>query len=234
MASRRARIHDFYGTPANQRSQVLEKAAAAAAYDQFSFSGAGVADAAVVRTDLNGYSDWSRDKSIQDRVSLLDDFFSYLVPQLRQHCGVFFRDEGDCLVSLFTTYFGEKPTFDGIEAFCMKAGSRSYGKAQLSAKTVVARGGVAIFQKAHEVGTQDWSAEGEAFVRAARLEQAVESKQEITFFADEYDSDFAGTVNVAAPGAQPRWLVNRENLQVPGLALSGGWTDIVVLRPRGA
>jgi class 3 adenylate cyclase len=231
MASRRARIQDFYGTPRNQRAQILEKAAAS--WDQFSFAGAKVVDAVVVRTDLNGYSEWSRERSIEERVSLLDDFFSAVVPELRTSGGVFFRDEGDCLVSLFTKYFGEVPSFDSIEVFCMKAGSRLYGQAQLSAKTVVARGNVAIFQKAHEVGSQDWSAEGDAFVRAVRLEQAVPSAQEITFFADEYQAAFAATSNTPVAGGRAAWIENHESLQVPGLALTGGWSDVVVLRYRG-
>ena len=226
MASRRSRIQEFYSAPREQRGLYLEKAAAA--HDQFSFAGAMVVDAAVVRTDLNGYSDWSRDKRIDQRVALLDEFFSFLVPKLRFYSGVFFRDEGDCLVSLFTRYFGESPTLDGIEAFCMEATRQRYG-CELSAKTTVARGKVAIFQKAHEVGTEDWSAEGDAFVRAARLEQAVQSKQEITFFADEYDWDFSAT-NIAKPGAPSRWTPCRESIQVPGLALSGGWSEVVILR----
>lgn len=232
MASRRGRIQEFYATPRDHRLEILEKAAAGA--QAFAFTGAQVVDAVVVRTDLNGYSDWSRDRPIQDRAALLDEFFSSVVPDLNQCGGVFFRDEGDCIVSLFTKYFGQEPTFDSVERFCMRACSRHYGQSRLSAKTVVAHGNVAIFQKAHEIGSQDWSAEGDAFIRAARLENAVPSKQEITFFADEYDASFQVTENIVAPGRPVTFSVNRESLQVPGLAFSGGWSDVVVLRYQDA
>jgi hypothetical protein len=66
----------------------------------------------------------------------------------------------------------------------MVAAAREYGSARLSVKSVVACGHIAIYQKAHEAGSEDWSVERNPFVRAG-LETAVPSKQQITYFADE-------------------------------------------------
>ena len=183
----------------------------------------------VARTDLNGYSAWARGRSAGERALQLDAFFSSVVPRIELAGGVFFRDEGDCIVALFSDYFERGATFDMIEAYCMQVSARSYGAGDLSAKTCVSIGEIAIFQKQHEISSGDWSAEGEPFVRSARLEQAVSSTKHIVFFKDEYKSGFSSTSNVAPPGSSPAWREVFESLQVPGVGASGGWVDIARL-----
>ncbi len=205
--------------------QILEKAAASAEY---SFHGAELAFGIVVRTDLNGYSDWARDQDVSERAAVLDDFFSRTIPHLAKAGGVFFRDEGDCIISLFSDYFRAGATFNSAEAYCLRITSQEYGLPKLSAKSCIACGEIAIYQKAHETGSDDWSAEGDPFVRAARLEQALTSKRQVAYFADEYNAYFSAT-NFPMTGENPgRWLVKREKLQVPGLGAIGGWTDLVI------
>src|SRR5260221_4634083 len=181
MPNRRENIHDYYRKLG--KAMLLEKAAASAI--TFPFKGDEIAYAAVTRTDLNGYSTWARDKTAGQRAAQLDAFFSSVVPAIETAGGVFFRDEGDCIVALFSGYFDRAATFASIEKYCMTASQREYGSANLTAKTCVCCGDVAIFQKQHEKTTGDWSAEGEPFVRAARLEQAVQSGKQITFFEDD-------------------------------------------------
>src|SRR5262245_3296002 len=118
--SRRRDIHNFYNQRARQQpanaafgyrqferlseADRLEKSAASA--QVFEFHGEAVLYSVVVRSDLNGYSAWARDKRPSDRAALLDQFFSFAVPELQLHGGVYFRDEGDCIVGLFSEYFG--------------------------------------------------------------------------------------------------------------------------------
>lgn len=231
MANRRSRIHAFYSQPTNLRNlQLIEKAAAAAA-GRFAFHGAALVESVIVRTDLNGFSAWARDRQVPARAALLDEFFTRVIPALGVAGGVYFRDEGDCIVSLFSDYFGGGWSCQSAEGFCMSVASNEYGAAKLSAKSVVACGRIAIYQKSHEAGSEDWSAEGEPFVRAGRLETAVASKPKITFFADEYDAHFS-TTNIAAPGRPGAWNVSRESLQIQGLGASGGWHDVVVLEKK--
>lgn len=145
--------------------------------------------------------------------------------------GIYFRDEGDCIVALFSDYFQAGATHDSVEKFCMRACANLYGDAQLSAKAVVATGDVAYFQKAHEVGSEDWSAEGGAFVKAVRLEAAADSKRQINFFRDDYDKYFSKTNIIdASSGGIAKWYPEHEKRQVPGLGFDGGWTDITVLK----
>lgn len=227
MANRRERVHAFYNNPEQYRNasfEILEKAAAAA--DRFPFTGAKLVYAIVVRTDLNGYSAWAREREVGDRAALLDSFFSTAIPMLDQKGGVFFRDEGDCLISLFTSYFSASVTFAAAERYAMNLAGLEFGDEKLTAKSCISCGHVAIYQKAHERGSSDWSAEGEPFVRAARLEQAAESKPQVMFYADEYDSHFLSTNSSPGPSF---WKVERVNLQVPGLGLAGGWTEVVRL-----
>lgn len=226
MASRRSTIHDFYKRPAGQRPfHVVEKAASSA--DRFAFKGAQLTYAVVVRTDLNGYSTWARDKQVADRARLLDDFFTRVVPEAETSGGVVFRDEGDCIITLFTNYFNAVASFDSAEAFAMRVTAGEYGVAKLTAKSTISCGNVAIYQKAHEQRTQDWSAEGDPFVRAARLEQAITSKRQIVTYVSDYDAHFKNTSNYGQLGSKPKWSIRRDKLQVPGLALLGGWTDVV-------
>ncbi|HEU4583279.1 MAG TPA: hypothetical protein VFS67_33710 [Polyangiaceae bacterium] len=224
MANRRARIHEFYSQPG--RVIVGGTPAAASGY---AYRGAGFWNTVVVRCDLNRYSAWARDKTIEQRVNLLNDFFSTVVPLLEEHAGVYFRDEGDCIVSVFSGYFGLGATPERARAFCQAVVSKTYGTDELSAKAVVAFGSVAYFQKSHEIGSDDWSAEGQPFVTAARLEQAIESRPHIVFFQEEYDQVFAQSARVAAFGGRYYWEVESRSLQVPGLGLPGGWTDIFTL-----
>lgn len=229
MADRRTLIHDFYRQSGPQRLEVLRKAAAAV--DRYPFKGDAIDYTVLVRTDLNGYSSWARERDIATRVKLLDDFFSAVVPRVEAHGGVFYRDEGDCIVALFSGYFATGANFEKAELFCMWAASQTYGSPKLGAKCAVACGDVAYFQKAHEAGTADWSAEGEPFVRSARLEHALPSGPQVAFFKEDYDAHFV-TTNMAAPGGSGGWNVNREKLQVPGLSLTGGWTDVVRLTKK--
>jgi hypothetical protein len=186
---------------------------------------------------LNGYSDWVRGKSASARVSLLDQFFSTIIPALGTAGGIFFRDEGDCIVALFSDYFKIGATVQSIMGFCKSAASGAYGTSaeSLSAKVTVTWGQLAYFQKAHESGTEDWSAEGQPFVRSARLEQSIESKPQIVFYADDYDRLFAQSASIAPPGGIYYWEIQRRSLQVPGLGLVGGWADVVSMEyvPQG-
>lgn len=212
----------------------MEKAAASSA-GRFAFHGPALAEAVIVRTDLNGFSAWARDKQAPARAALLDDFFSRVIPALGVAGGVYFRDEGDCIVSLFSNYFGGGWTYGTAEAFCMSAAAGEYGIAKLSVKSVVACGQIAIYQKSHEIGSEDWSAEGDPFVRAGRLETAVPSKRQITYFADEYRAHFS-TTNISAAGqpAARLWNVSSESMQIQGLGAAGGWHDVVVLERKQA
>src|SRR5262249_5581211 len=118
MANRRSRIHEFYSQPINLRTaQLFEKAAAAAA-GRFAFHGPALVNAVIVRTDLNGFSDWARDKQVVQRAAMLDDFFTKVIPSLGAAGGVYFRDEGDCIVSLFSDYFGGGWSYQSAESFC--------------------------------------------------------------------------------------------------------------------
>ena len=77
-----------------------------------------------------------------------------------------------------------------------------------------------IYQKSNEVCTKDWSAEGEPFVRAVRIEQAVESKQQIYYFADEYDELFIQyTQYTEEPvvGKKYYWQLDRKDEEIQGL-----------------
>lgn len=226
MANRRARIQDFYSRPSTDLRTLFEKAAAEG---RFAFHGPAVVEAVVVRTDLNGYSAWARDKQAPARAAVLDDFFTRLIPVLNRAGGVYFRDEGDCIVSLFSSYFGAGWSHASAEAFTLQAGSNEYGQPKLSAKSSLACGRIAVYQKAHETGTEDWSAEGDPFVRAGRLEAAIASKQQVAFFAEDYDAHFL-TTNTGT--GTPAWNVKREKLQVPGVGAAGGWTDVVLLERR--
>ena len=107
-----------------------------------------------------------------------------------QYGGVYFRDEGDCIISLFSSYFGLEDPYAPVDNFCKAVVRARYGIDQLTAKAIVAEGEIAFYQKSNEVGTGDWSAEGEPFIRALRVEQAVESKRQIYYFAEEYDMLF--------------------------------------------
>lgn len=172
-----------------QKSGPIKEAAAATAItDRYLFTGDGLCDGVVVRVDLNGYSAWAQDRLMIYRVNLLNDFFTKVLNYMDQYGGVYFRDEGDCIISLFSSYFGLEDPYAPVDNFCKAVVSARYGIDQLTAKAIVAEGEIAFYQKSNEVGTGDWSAEGEPFIRAIRVEQAVESKRQIYYFAEEYDT----------------------------------------------
>ena len=188
MLSRRQDIVNHY-----LDDSIKEAAAATAAVtDRHLFRGDRSSKGVVVRVDLNGYSDWTQIFPPHYRVNLLNDFFTKVLTYLDQYEGIYFRDEGDCIVSLFSPYFGIEEPYLKSMCFCEAVVSDCYGirSYPLTAKAIVATGEIMIYQKSHEVDTKDWSAEGEPFVRAVRIEQAVESKQQIYYFADEFDELF--------------------------------------------
>ncbi len=205
-----------------------EAAAAAATEKRYQFRGSDLSDGVVVRVDLNGYSDRTQDRPIGYRVSLLNNFFTKVLEYLDEYNGIYLRDEGDCIVSLFSSYFGVMDPYSQVENFCKKVVSKYYGVDQLTAKAIVAAGEIAIYQKSHEVRTGDWSAEGEPFVRAVRLEQAVESNQHIYYFADEYRELFSRYTVSANMGEKYYWILGYRNEQVQGLRLSGGWVKLAI------
>jgi len=224
MANRRAGVQQFYD--ARQGPLTFINDAAAGRYD---FRGPAFAGTFVVRCDLNGYSAWAKDKVITERVSLLDTFFSTVVPQLGTFGGIYFRDEGDCIVSLFSDYFQTGSTPQSVRAFCQSVVSKTYGTDGLSAKAVVAHGPVAFFQKSHEVSSGEWSAEGHPFVAAARLEQAIDSKPQIVFFLETFQQLIWAHHPIAGTGEVYYWDVNTENRRVEGLNLPGGWAELVTM-----
>jgi hypothetical protein len=228
MPNRRESIHDFYKS--TEFGGVLQKALPLISTSSFPYRGPGIADSAVARADLNGYSEWSRDRPALERALLLDDFFSYAVPEIDRHGGVFFRDEGDCVVALFSTYFNPDLTTDRVERYCMRVGSQTYGSANLTASVSLAFGNVAFFQKRHEIGTDDWSAEGEPFVTSARIEAALTSIPQVVMLAEDYRARLASSTNRTPPGASrpPFWLIGEpEPMQIQGLGRPGGWVDVV-------
>ncbi|WP_437945559.1 hypothetical protein WME98_32245 [Sorangium sp. So ce296] len=227
MTSRRQQLSDYYRLKAGADQALIEKSAASA--QRYKYYGDQLTVALVVRADLNGYSKWAREKEISERVALLDEFFSRVVPTVEDHGGVYFRDEGDCIVCIFSPYFGVFEVQKSM-SFCKQIVGQVYGPDELTAKvTIACDSKVAFFQKAHERGTDDWSAEGEAFVRAARLEQAIPSRPRIYAYAAEYDILFHENAPTASAGERYYWTVNAEKLQVPGLSLAGGWTDVKYL-----
>ena len=221
-----------------QRDTLLKEAAAAAATEKrYQFRGPDLSDGVVVRVDLNGYSDRTQGRSIGYRVKLLNNFFTKVLEYLDECKGIYFRDEGDCVVSIFSTYFGLADPYASVEDFCKKVVSNYYGYGVdlLTAKAIVAAGEIAIYQKSPEVGTGDWSAEGEPFVRAVRLEQAVESKQQIYFFADEYRELFSRYTIPANMRTKYYWQLDYIKEQVQGLRFPRGWVELAIIEyiPEG-
>ena len=222
MPSRRQNIFSHYG----QRHIPLVEASAAER--RYQFREPGLFEGVVVRVDLNEYSDWTRDHEVSDRVTLLDDFFTKVVSYLHKHQGIYFRDEGDCIVSLFSSYFELEDPYSPVDSFCKAVVRDRYGVDHLTAKAIVAAGEIAFYQKSHEIATGDWSAEGEPFVRAVRIEQAVESKQQIYYFAEEYNNLFSYYTNTAAVGEKYYWRLDYKNTQVQGLGVPGGWVELAI------
>lgn len=247
--SRRQKFHDFYAgkraasvtgydlsppaaTSARgllSNSPLAESVRSSAASQKYKYRGDRIADAIVVRADLNGYSKWAADKPIASRVALLSEFFTEVVRDLDLCDGIYFRDEGDCVVGIFSNYFSLGFSNTQAEPFCKMVVGKAYGAAKLTAKCCVALGKIAIYQKAHEVGSDDWSAEGQPFVNAARLEHSVPSKAAIFYFEDEFKSTILPTINFVGSGGRYHWLHETENMRVAGLGLDGGWAKIRVV-----
>ncbi len=203
-----------------QKSGPIKEAAAATAItDRYLFTGDGLYDGVVVRVDLNGYSAWAQDRLMIYRVNLLNDFFTKVLNYMDQYGGIYFRDEGDCIISLFSSYFGLDDPYAPVDKFCKAVVRDRYGIDRLTAKAIVAEGEIAFYQKSNEIVTGDWSAEGEPFIRAIRVEQAVESKQQIYYFADEYDALFSQYTKAPALGKRYYWQWYYKYEKVQGLGL---------------
>jgi hypothetical protein len=203
--------------------------------DRISYKGEATVHGVVVRCDLNGYSTWARERTLRDRAQLLDDFFSWVFSALEYFKGVYFRDEGDCLVAIFSSYFEPNATYQQIRHFCSAVVGRTYGKDELTAKAIVSCGQIAIFQKNHELGTDDWSAEGEPFVLAARVEQAIKSEPKIYYFKKDYDAYFSQGTSFVMPGDVYYWAFTEESHVVKGIGKVAGREDFCVLEhiPNG-
>ncbi len=235
--SRRHDVFRYYRTPKSQRlaSPLLNALQKSAASQTHVFTSEKIEFSLVVRLDLNAYSTWALGKPLSLRRDLLDDFFSFVVSRLGVKKGVYFRDEGDCLIAIFSNYFNLGASFSDVREFCKEVVSKTYGQGKLSAKATLSAGDVAYFQKAHEIGTDEWSAEGQPFVRAVRLEAAVDSKPCVYFFKDDYVSYFTASAPAAASGGAPAtWIRDDDaSVQVVGLNAAGGWVDIVKLEYKG-
>ena len=239
--SKRSRFYEYYVQPRESRYELLEKAAAvqSSTNREYDFKGKAVQYSIVVRADLNGYSKWAKDKKIEERVKLLDDFFTHAALLMQKYNGIYFRDEGDCLVILFSIYFDNGFQNADVRAFCKGIVSKKYGADSLTAKCCVSGGEIAYYQKLHEIGSFDWSAEGQPFVNAHRLEAAIESKPRIYLFNDdEIDSVFSSivlpTIQWAPSGSNTSvWTVSQgEKYQVQGVGKNGGWVKIAYFEYR--
>lgn len=177
---------------------------------KYKFKGEKVVLGGIVRIDLNNYSKWTQNKSLQDRTALLDDFFTHILQELDKHKGVYLRDEGDCLVAIFSSYF--TGTFDPkkIESFCKKVVSQKYGNEKLSAKAAVAVGDLIIYRKSQQLEDYEWSVEGGPLLRARKLEYNIKTKKPcIYFFEDEYKGYFS-TPNHNSSTTSPDWKILTE------------------------
>lgn len=186
----------------------------------------------MVRSDLNGYSEWVRDIKIPKRVALLDEFFSHAAVAAHKYDGVYYRDEGDCIVVLFTPYFFPNVTYSQVISYAKEVTKQTFGNAALTCKTVIAGGPVTFYQKGPDIPENDWSAEGDAFVTAARLESAVESQQTISCLSEDYEYDdglkSASEAMLVSSGQTYYWSISTRSIQVQGLKAAGGWVDVTV------
>lgn len=229
MANRKAKFRDYY-LQENSLGALLRKSVADSARpSRYQFRGNAVTNGLVVRCDLNGYSAWSKDKEISDRVALLDDFFKKVISFLDDAGGVYIRDEGDCIVAVFSEYFGTLKQWIDAYNFAKSVVGLEYGIDKLRAKSVIAFGDFAVYQKSPEVGTEDWSVEGQVFVDTIRIEAAVESKPRIYVQKPVYENLFKPGINYVSPGASAPWYEGEKSYQVVGCSFSGhaGWTELV-------
>ena len=116
MQSRRASIVSHYYRHLHGEDGGMIKASAAER--RYKFQKPGVCDGAVVRIDLNGYSDWTQSRTIVERANLLNAFFTKVVDCLDKYGGIYFRDEGDCIVAIFSSYFETASPYVSADAFC--------------------------------------------------------------------------------------------------------------------
>jgi hypothetical protein len=223
--SKRQRTFEYY-----LKASKLEKSAASAT--TLGFKGPATIYGFVVRSDLNGYSKWILEQAVDiaARVALLDDFFSRAVRAASMFRGVYYRDEGDCIITLFCPYFFAGTTFSDVLGYAKAVTGNTYGADQLTCKTTVSAGDLTFYQKGPEVLEDDWSVEGDPFVTAARLEAGVESTQSIYCISAEYEGglETAAKSNFVQPGQRYFWLVDNEKVKVVGLQAVGGWVDVVV------
>ena len=229
MQSRRPSIVSHYYRQLHGEDQGMIKASAAER--RYKFRKPGVCDGAVVRIDLNGYSEWAEGRTVYQRANLLNTFFTKVVDCLDKYEGIYFRDEGDCIVAIFSTYFETASPYISADAFCKEVIRSSVDEGDaLTAKAIVAVGEIAFYQKLHEVEVGDWSAEGEPFVRAVRVEQAVESKPQIYYFANEFDDLFNKyDKNPFSFNTKHYWEYRYEKKQIQGLKKSGGWEKLAII-----
>lgn len=197
------------------------------------FPGAGIYDGVVVRIDLNGYSDWAQGQAIANRARLLNAFFTKVITSLNMYDGLYFRDEGDCVVALFSENLGSADPYRSAYYFCMQVIEDSVtNNDPLKAKAIVSTGEMAFYQKLHEIEVSDWSAEGEPFVKAVRMEQAVDSKPQIYFFQDEFNRHFNQYVQRSffPQPNQSYWKIcHGEKERIQGLRKAGGWATLTTM-----
>jgi hypothetical protein len=223
--SKRQSVYDYYIKPREQRNvtQIDRASASAVLASPYYFKGEQTAYTVVVRADLNGYSKWAKEKKIEDRVALLDEYFTHVISLMPHTKAVYFRDEGDCIVALFSSYFNDA-LWPDVKKFCEGIVSKKYGADKLTAKCCLADGEVAYYQKVHEKLTNDWSAEGEPFVTAHRLESTVDSEPRIYYPDSMFQENIKPNISWAPVGQSAPWTYNIANYQVPGLGNQGGWS----------
>lgn len=235
--SKRSNTYGFYTRPQNLTGYGLADLRTTTIEDLYKFKGNQFVWGLVVRADLNGYSKWASGVEIGERVTLLNDFFTKTLTSLEKANGIYFRDEGDCIVAIFSNYF-RSYTSNSVLDYCRSVIGQTYGSINLSAKCCVASGGIAIYQKSHEQGTEDWSAEGAPFVNCHRLETVVDSQPMIYFFNDDnvdkvYKDFFKPNINFVSFGEPAVWTANDNfKLQVPGLGQAGGWVDLATMKKK--
>jgi hypothetical protein len=193
------------------------------AEEYYQYRGISRALSAVVRCDLNKYSEWCREREPEDRVPLLNEFFTHTLITAQRYGGVYYRDEGDCVVLLFSDYFGTQGSLSNVRAFTRAVSRESYGEDGLTAKSIVSAGDLVYYQKHHEQGTDEWSADGDPFIFAARVEAEAESKRIVHYRKEEYDEHFAKSRS----DDDVDWETKEESVRIPGLWQPGGHQKIV-------
>jgi hypothetical protein len=133
---------------------------------------------------------------------------------------------------LFSPYFYERVTFDAALNFSKAVTAQKYGSGALTCKTCIVLGDVTYYQKGPEALENDWSAEGDAFVIAARIEASVPSAQVIYIPQEQYVAGFSEAANrfTAGRGEKYYWETELHSFQIEGLHLPGGWGDLVVVK----